>query len=70
MTIMDDKAAKAAVDRFLKSVSFNAQRELEKVVRKALTSGKVRPGESLTTGVTLSNDKLGLDITIYSKIEL
>jgi hypothetical protein len=67
---MDDKAVKVAVDRFLKTVSFNAQRELEKVVRKALASGKVRPGDSLTTAVTLSNEKLTLDVTIYSKLEL
>ena len=67
---MNDVALKTAVDRFLKNVSFNAQRELEKVVRSALTSGKLQAGENLTTAVTLSNDRLDLNVTIFSKIEL
>jgi hypothetical protein len=67
---MDDKTVKAAVERFVKNVSFAAQREVEKVVRKAVAGGKVRSGEVFTTSVTLSNDKLDLDVTIFSKIEL
>ena len=67
---MDDAAISAAVTRFLRSASFNAQRELEKVVRQALATGAVREGETVTTAVTLTNDKLGLNVTIYSKLEL
>lgn len=61
---------KTAVSRFLKNISFNAQRELERAVRGALESGKLRNGDTLTTGVTLSNSQVDLDITIFSKIEL
>lgn len=67
---MDDAAISAAVARFLRSVSFSAQRELEKAVRQALASGAAREGETVTTAVTLGNDKLGLNITIYNKLEL
>jgi hypothetical protein len=67
---MTDDQLKAAVARFLRSVSFNAQRELEKSVRKALASGRLQDGEVVTTGVTLSSKEIDLDITIYSKIEL
>jgi hypothetical protein len=67
---MNDKAVKAAVQRFLENVSFSAQRELEKVVRKALASGKAKNGDVLTTAVTLSNEALDLDVTIFSKIKL
>ena len=67
---MNDTAVKVAVDRFVANVSFTARREVEKVVRSALTNGKLRGGETLTTAVTLSNDKVDLDITIFSKIEL
>lgn len=67
---MNDTNVKTAVDRFLKTVSFNAQRELEKAVRKAISSGKLRGTENLTTAVTLSNEKLDLNVTIFSKIEL
>lgn len=67
---MDDAAISAAVARFLRSVSFNAQRELEKAVRHALATGGVREGETVTTAVTLTNDKLGLNVTIYNKLDL
>ena len=67
---MNDIDVKKAVERFLKSVDFNAQRELEKAVRKALAAGKAKRGDVLTTAVTLSNDKVDLDVTIFSKIEL
>ncbi len=68
--VMTDDQLKAAVARFLKTVTFNAQRELEKSVRKALASGRLQDGEVITAGVTLSNKEMDLDITIFSKIEL
>jgi hypothetical protein len=67
---MDDATINTAVSRFLKSVSVSAHREIEKVVRKAIASGAVREGETLTVGVSLSNDKLDLEITIFNKLEL
>jgi len=67
---MNDAALKMAVDRFLANVSFTARREVEKVVRNAITNGTLRRGEVLTTSVTLSNEKVDLDVTIFSKIEL
>jgi hypothetical protein len=67
---MNDAALKSAVERFLANVSFTARREVEKVVRNALAKGTLRRGEVLTTAVTLSNDKVDLDVTIFSKIEL
>jgi Family of unknown function (DUF6494) len=65
-----DLAVKAAVDRFLKHVSFTAQKEIEKVVRKALAKGELEPGKPLHAAVTLSSKKVDLDVTIFSKIEL
>ena len=67
---MDDAALAAAAARFLRSAGVSAQRELEKAVRRALASGAVAEGETLTAGLTLSNDKLALDVTIYAKLEL
>jgi len=67
---MNDAALKTAVDRFLANVSFTARREVERVVRGALANGKLRHGEVLTTSVTLANEKVDLDVTIFSKIEL
>jgi hypothetical protein len=67
---MDDAAINTAVSRFLKNVSVNAHREIERAVRKALAAGAVREGETLTVGVSLANDKLDLNITIFNKIDL
>jgi len=67
---MNDAAVKVAVDRFVANISSTARREVEKVVRNALAQGKLRRGEVLTTSVTLSNEKVDLDVTIFSKIEL
>jgi hypothetical protein len=70
MPVMNDQALKAAVGRFLKNVNFTAQREIEKVVRSAVASGKLHDGENFTASVTLASDKLDLNVTIFSKIEL
>jgi Family of unknown function (DUF6494) len=67
---MSDEAISAAVEQFVKKISFSTQREVERVIRKALASGKIRGDETLTAAVTVTNEKLGLNTTIYSKIEL
>ena len=67
---MDDKAVKTAVDRFVREFSFSAQREIEKCVRQALATGRLKGDEQFTAGVTLSSDKLDLTVKIFSKIEL
>jgi hypothetical protein len=65
-----EAALKAAVVQFLKNVNLTAQREIEKAVRNAVASGKLEGTEVITAGVTLSSETLGLNVTIYSKIEL
>jgi Family of unknown function (DUF6494) len=67
---MNDAVLKKAVDGFLANVNFSARREIEKVVRSAFANGKLHNGETLTTAVTLSNQKVDLDVTIFSKLEL
>ena len=67
---MSDKALKTAVDQFLRSVNFTAQKEIEKVVRSALAEGKMLSHEPITAAVALSSEKIGLNVTIYSKIVL
>jgi hypothetical protein len=67
---MNDVAVKTAVDRFLVNVSFTARREVEKAVQSAIAAGKLHRGETLTAAVSLSNAKVDLDVTIFSKIEL
>lgn len=68
--VLGDKALKAAVDRFLKAASFTAQSEIEKAIRAAIASGKIEGHETFTAAVALSSEKIGLNITVYNKIEL
>jgi hypothetical protein len=65
---MSEKAVQAAVDQFLRNISATARGEIEKVVRAAVASGKVMAHEPITTGVSLSSEKIGLNVTIYGKI--
>lgn len=67
---MNDAAVKAAVGQLLKNVNFTAQRELEKVVRAAMTNGKLKAGEPLSVSITLAAEKIDLNVTIFSKIEV
>lgn len=67
---MDDKILKAAVGQFLKTANFTAQREIEKAIRNAVASGKLKGNEVITAGVTLSSEDVDLNVTIYSKIDL
>ncbi len=69
-TKISDKDLKAAVDRFLKAASFTAQGEIEKAIRAAIASGKLTGHETFTAGIAVSSEKIGLNITIYNKIEL
>jgi uncharacterized protein DUF6494 len=67
---MSDQQVKQAVTVFMRHVSATAQREIEKALRNALASGRIKPTEDLSAAVTLSSEKVGLDITIHSRIEL
>jgi len=67
---MDDKTLKTAVSQFLKIANFTAQREIEKAIRNAVASGKLKGNEVITAGVTLSSENVDLNVTIYSKIDL
>lgn len=67
---MTDDDIKAAVTKFMQHVNFTAQRELEKALRRAAATGKIKPHDDLTTTVTLSSEKVGLNVTIHSRIVL
>lgn len=66
----NDAHVRAAVAKFMKHVSVTAQREIEKAVERALADGKLRENETLGASVTLSSEKVDLNVTIHSRIEL
>ena len=67
---MQDRVIEAAVRQFMRTMDHAARRELEKHIRKAIAEGRVKPGDSFTTGMGVSSRALDLDVTVYGKIEL
>ena len=67
---MQDERVKAAASAFMRHVSHTAQREIEKAVRKALASGQLKGGADVPAAITLHSEKLDLNVTIHSRIEL
>ncbi|MBS0533361.1 MAG: hypothetical protein JSR72_04830 [Proteobacteria bacterium] len=65
-----DRVIEAAVRQFMRTIDHAARRELEKHIRKAIADGRVKPGDSLTTGMGVTSRALDLDVTVYGKIEL
>lgn len=67
---MNEDVLNTTIRKFLKHVGVTSQREIEKAVRDALASGKLKGNETLSATMTL---KLGtLDVTheIKGAIEL
>jgi hypothetical protein len=69
-SVLTDKALKVAVEKFLKNIAFTAQGEIEKAIRAAIAEGKIEGHETFTAAAAFSAEKIGLNITIYNKIEL
>jgi hypothetical protein len=68
--MVGDQELRTAVDRYLDAVRTQAQAEIAKAVREAMTKGKLAQQGSIETAVGLICDKIGLNVTVYGKIEL
>jgi len=67
--MIGDKALQVVIDRYIKSVRPQAQAELTKVIREAMDRGELRGG-TIDTAVHLTCEKIGLNVTLYGKVEL
>jgi hypothetical protein len=67
---MDEDKFNISVRKYLKVVGITAQREIEKGVREALNTGRLRGDENLKAKVTLEIEALGLTHLIEGDIEL
>ncbi len=63
---MNEDVLNTSVRRFLKTVGVTSQREIEKAVRAAVTSGKLKGNEAVPAKMTLTV----AGITIDDNIEL
>jgi hypothetical protein len=67
---MDEDKFNISVRKFLKVVGITAQREIEKAVREALNTGRLRGDEILKAKMTLEIGVLGLTRSVEEDIEL
>ena len=67
---MNDEALNGSVRKFLKTVGVNSQLAIEKAVRQALESGQLRGDESMPAHVTLTVDRLEVDMRFDGELRL
>jgi len=67
---MNEDVLNTSVRKFLKTVGVTSQREIEKAVRDAVASGKLKGNEVLPAKVTLTVGGINLSHTIDGAIEL
>ena len=67
---MNEDALNSSVRKFLKKVGVTSQREIEKAVRDALASGKLKGHEKLQAKMTLTIGAVGLVHDVSDEIEL
>jgi hypothetical protein len=67
---MNEDALNSSVRKFLKIVGVTSQREIEKAVREAVASGRLKGNETLPAKVTLTVNGINLSHTIEGTVEL
>jgi hypothetical protein len=67
---MNEDALNTSIRKFLKVVGVTSQREIEKAVREAVASGRLKGSESLPAKVTLTVGGIDLSHTIDATIDL
>jgi Family of unknown function (DUF6494) len=67
---MDEDKFNISVRKFLKIVGVTAQREIEKAVREALNSGRLKDDANFRAKMTLEIELLGLTHSVEEDIEL
>ncbi|MBI1202907.1 MAG: hypothetical protein GC182_10380 [Rhodopseudomonas sp.] len=66
---MNEDVLNTSMRKFLKTVGVTSQREIEKAIRDAVASGKIKGNEALKARMVLTIDAVGLSHTIDSTIE-
>lgn len=67
---MNEDVLNASVRRFLKKVGVTSQREIEKAIRDAVSSGRLEGNETLPASMTLKIGQIELSLEIDGSIEL
>lgn len=67
---MNEDALNASIRKFLKTLGVGAQREIEKAVREALASGRIKGNEKFPARATVTIAGIGLSHEVAGEIEL
>ena len=67
---MNEDTFNIQIRKFLKKVGITSQREIEKSVRDAVESGKLKGNEKLNAAVVLQLPEVGVEVTINDTISL
>lgn len=67
---MNEDTFNIQIRKFLKKVGITSQREIEKAVREAVESGKLKGSEKLKASVVLKVPEAGIDVEIDDTIAL
>jgi hypothetical protein len=67
---MNEDVLNTSIRRFLKTVGVTSQREIEKAVRAAIASGKLKGTEALPAKMTLTVGGIDLTHAVDDNIEL
>jgi hypothetical protein len=67
---MNEDALNTSVRKFLKKVGITAQREIEKAMREAVSSGRLKGTETLPAKAIVRIEGVGLSFEIDGAIEL
>jgi Family of unknown function (DUF6494) len=68
--MMNEDALNTSVRKFLKKVGVTSQREIEKAVRDAVASGRLKGHEALPAKATVNVEGIGLSFEVDGAIEL
>ncbi len=68
--MLDEQVFNLEIRKLLKRFGVAAQREVEKVVRSGIESGKLSGDEKLTASITLAIDELEMRFRIKDEIAL
>jgi Family of unknown function (DUF6494) len=67
---MNEDVLNTSLRRFLKTVGVTSQREIEKAVRDAVASGRIKGNEALPAKMTLTVGGIALTHVVDDTIEL
>jgi hypothetical protein len=67
---MNEDKLNVSLRKFLKTVGVTSQREIEKAIRDAVQSGKLKGNEKLPAKVVLTVGGVGLNYEVKGELEL